>query len=442
MLGLFRGGGATFSHGIHPAEHKGSTEGLAIQRMPFGERFVLPLNQHIGAPCRPVVSVGETVQRGQPIALPAGFVSTSLHSPVTGKVVAIAPRRHPSGKLMPAIEIAIDPYSDQVLAAEAPTDLTDLPGLVQAAGIVGLGGAAFPSHVKYKMPPDRTCKILVLNGCECEPYLTCDHRIMVERPDAVIRGAQIVAGHLQAERIAIGVELNKPDAISSLILAADGAPIRVDVVPLTVKYPQGAEQMLIQAIYGRQVPAGKLPLDLEMVVNNVGTMAAVADLVDGGLPLVERVVTVSGPGVRRPGNLTVPLGTSLREVLEFCGGLREETIEVVMGGPMMGTPIADLDAPVLKGTSGILAFTAGETGRLDELPCVRCGRCLEACAKFLNPSLLARLVRVNALDDLGEAWIWDCMECGACTYTCPSGIPIAQMIRAGKAALRRRGDRP
>jgi electron transport complex protein RnfC len=441
--------GATFRHGIHPEEHKEATEHLPVARMPFVERYVLPLSQHTGAPCKPVVRPGERVVRGQTIAEPGGFVSTTLHAPVTGRVAAIAPRMHPNGRLAEAIEIEADPFSTQELEGLLPavdwrtaTD-AELIAQVQRAGIVGMGGAAFPTHVKYKLPEGKRIRRLVVNGCECEPFLTADHRVMVERPEDVLCGSRILAARLGAEEIAIGVEVNKPDAIAALETAlaaspsADGdAPVRI--VPLRVKYPQGAEKMLIQAIYGIEVPSGKLPLDVGCLVNNVGTMAAVADAFEERIPLLERVVTVAGPGVRRPANLLVPVGTPVRAVLDHCGGLTGETREVVMGGPMMGMPLASLDVPILKGTSGLLAFTETDTVLPHEYACIRCGRCVEACPQFLNPSRLGRLARAGLWEEIERYHVMDCVECGSCSFTCPSGIPIVQLIRVAKSTLRER----
>ncbi|HSL81696.1 MAG TPA: SLBB domain-containing protein, partial [Thermoanaerobaculia bacterium] len=403
---------ASFRHGIHPEEHKEATEHSAVARMPFVERYVLPLSQHTGAACKPVVRPGERVVRGQVVAEPGGFVSTTLHSPVTGRVAAIGPRPHPAGKLVEAIEIEADPFSPQMVEGRLPAvdwrtcSDEEFVAHVQRAGIVGMGGAAFPSHVKYKLPEGRVIERLVVNGCECEPFLTADHRVMVERPEAVLRGARIVGARLGVREIAIGVELNKPDAIEALSRALkqpvppldrvpagaevggrrrplpprggervgvrgvlpDSIPIRV--VPLKVKYTQGAEKMLLRALYGLEVPSGKLPLDVGCVVNNVATMVAVADAFDARLPMLERVVTVAGPGVRRPANLLVPVGTPVRAVLDHCGGLAAETREVVMGGPMMGMPLASLDVPVLKGTSGLLAFTDAEARVPVEYACI------------------------------------------------------------------------
>lgn len=439
----------TFRHGIHPEEHKEATEHLPVARMPFVERYVLPLSQHTGAPCVPVVRTGERVVRGQTIAEPGGFVSTTLHAPVTGRVAAVAPRMHPNGRLVEAIEIEADPFSTQELEGRLPAvdwrtaSDEEFIAQVQRAGIVGMGGAAFPTHVKYKLPEGRRIRRLVVNGCECEPFLTADHRVMVERPVDVIRGSRILAARLGVEEVTIGVELNKPDAIAALeaTLAAspstDGeAPIRV--VPLKVKYPQGAEKMLIRAIYGLEVPSGKLPLDVECLVNNVGTMAAVADAFDERAPLLERIVTVAGPGVRRPANLLVPVGTPVRAVLDHCGGLTGEAREVVMGGPMMGMPLASLDVPVLKGTSGLLALTESDTLLPREYACIRCGRCVEACPQFLNPSRLAKLARAGLWDEIERYHVLDCVECGSCSFTCPSGIPVVQLIRVAKSSLRER----
>jgi electron transport complex protein RnfC len=299
-----------------------------------------------------------------------------------------------------------------------------------------MGGAAFPTHVKYAVPDGRRIRRLVINGCECEPYLTCDHRLMVERPDAVMRGTKLLARALNVEETVIGVEANKPDAIERL-RAADGDG-SVTVTPLRVKYPQGAEKMLIKALYGEEVPAGKLPLDLETLVNNVATMAALADWFDRRVPLIERVVTVAGPGVKSPANVIVPIGTPVRAVIDHCGGLKAEAREVVLGGPMMGQPVASLDVPILKGTSGILAFTEAETSRPNEYTCLKCGRCLEACSNFLNPSKLSRLARAGRYDEMEKYFALDCMECGACSFACPSNIPIVQLIRTAKSEIRRR----
>jgi Na+-translocating ferredoxin:NAD+ oxidoreductase subunit C len=435
--------GRTFRHGVHPHEHKHATARLPIVRMPFVDRYVLPLAQHIGAPAKAVVRPGQKVRRGELIAEPGGFVSTAIHAPVTGTVRSIELLPHPNGKRVESIVIETDPFDSQqcmpLIEPGAGNEL-DRAGrieLVQRAGLVGLGGAAFPTHVKLKLPPNKSVSCVVLNGCECEPYLTCDHRVMVERSAAVRRGLEIILDLVGADHGYIGIELNKPDAVEAMRQAVGGLPI--EVVGLTVKYPQGAEKMLIQAILAKEVPAGGLPLDVSIVVQNVGTAAALADLFDRGLPLVERVLTVTGPGIRRPANLLVPLGTPLSAVIEQCGGLTSDARQVILGGPMMGMAQKDLSVPVIKGTSGILALTEPAPTRA-ELPCIRCGRCLEACPMFLNPSRLVQLARAERAEELQALHVLDCFECASCSYSCPSNIPIVQMIRVGKALVRQKGS--
>jgi len=307
------------------------------------------------------------------------------------------------------------------------------------AGIVGMGGAAFPAHVKLSVPEGVKIRHLLINGAECEPYLTTDHRLMVERPEALLEGAEIMRQKLGAEETVIGVEMNKPDAIEIVRKHIQpGQPVRV--VPLRVKYPQGAEKMMIKSVFDKEVPAGQLPRDVEVNVNNVGTIVAVADYFLRGVPLIERIVTVAGPGVTYPANLIVPLGTPVRDVVKFCGGLKPGTREIIMGGPMMGRPIASLDVPILKGCSGVLVFTETETARRKEYPCISCGRCLEACPYFLNPSRLARLSKSRMFDEMKAYNIFDCVECGCCTFACPSDIPIVQLIRTAKDDLAHRKE--
>ena len=428
----------SFQNGVHPQHLKAQTQNLPIQRVPFGTKFVMPLNQHIGVPCKPVVEKNQRVRRGELIATPGGFVSSSLHSPVTGRVSEIGEFRAYDGNFAQAIEIEADPYASQQAEVGDPIDWSsmsaeDFVKAVQDAGIVG--GAAFPAHVKFSIPDGANIRYLLINGAECEPFLTNDHRVMLEQPEALLRGAEIVRQKLDAEEVVIGVELNKPDAIEMLNdHIKPGDPVRV--VGLEAKYPQGAEKMIISTIFGREVPAGQLPRDVEVNVSNVSTIVAIADYFDLGRPLIERIVTVSGPGVSYPANLIVPLGTPVRETLRFCGGLKDETKEVIMGGPMMGRPIASLDAPVVKGCSGILAFTEDLVQTNREYPCIRCGRCLEACPYFLNPARLARLSRARMFEEMEDYSLMDCVECGCCSYACPSSIPIVQLIRTGKDQLR------
>ncbi|MCB1904599.1 MAG: electron transport complex subunit RsxC [Gammaproteobacteria bacterium] len=429
----------SFAHGVHPREYKEATVSLPIQRMPFVREYVMPLNQQLGAPCKPVVEAGARVRRGELIAEPGAFISTTLHSPVAGWVRAIDNRRYPGGVFARSIVIEADPYDSQQFVP-APRDWRRLSAdqfvsEIQQAGIVGMGGAAFPAHAKYSIPEGQHIDHILVNGAECEPFLTNDHRMMVERPDALLLGIEILLHNLGAKAATIGVETNKPDAIEILRRhIRPEQPIRV--APLRVKYPQGAEKMLIKSIFNKEVPAGGLPRDLGMVVNNVGSVLAIADWFQYGMPLIERVVTVSGDGVEQPSNLLVPLGTPLREVLRFCDGLKAGVSQVVMGGPMMGTTVASLEVPVLKGTSGILAFREAQANRSQEYACIRCGRCLEACPYFLNPSRLAKLAQARLFEEMQQYSIMDCVECGSCTYSCPSNIPIVQLIRTAKSQLR------
>jgi len=286
------------------------------------------------------------------------------------------------------------------------------------------------------VPEGKTARFVILNGCECEPYLTCDHRTMLEHPGEVIRGLRRIMKQVGAPKGYVGVEKNKADAIEAL-RAVVGESTEIEVVGLEVKYPQGAEKMLIDAIFHREVPSGKLPLDLEMVVNNIGTAIAMTELFETGKPLIDRVVTVTGPGVKRPSNLLVAVGTSLAEVMDHCGGLDDDTRQVILGGPMMGTAQKTLDVPILKGVSGILALT-GPAPVLEEDPCIRCGRCLEACPMFLNPSRLAALARLDRAEELEALHQTDCFECASCSFVCPSNIPLVQLMRLGKAIVRQR----
>ena len=431
-----------FRHGIHPPETKDLTAHLPIRRMPFPDEVVLPVRQHAGKPAKPVVRKGQHVLRGDVVAEADGFVSAPVHASASGTVTAIEMWPHPDGSTDLAIRIAVDRYSTQL---PRPRLVPRWEGLspdavvraVQDGGVVGLGGAAFPTHVKLRPPKDVRVETLIINGAECEPFLTTDHRIMVEYPGRVHFGVRVMLHTIGARRAIIGVERNKPDAIAALERTRP-SDLDVTIQPLTVKYPQGAEKMLIQSVLGLEVPSGKLPAHSGVVVQNVGSVASIAEIFETGLPLIERIVTVSGHGVARPANLIVPVGTKLRELLEMCGGLTADAGEVLVGGPMMGIAQSNLDAPVVKGTTGVIVLTAGEVRDARSLPCIHCGRCLDACPMFLNPSLLGELARVGRYEAMEAAHVMDCMLCGSCAYVCPSNIPLAQLFQLSKAAIRRR----
>ncbi|MEJ2152110.1 MAG: electron transport complex subunit RsxC [Gemmatimonadota bacterium] len=430
-----------FRHGVHPADSKHLTENVPIRRMGFPREVVLPLRQHAGKPARLLVARGDKVERGDKIAAADGFISAPVHASATGTVADVELWPHPDGSMAEVVRITVERYSPQI---PRPRLVPRWEGLspkevvtaVQEAGDVGLGGAAFPTHVKLSPPPDADVELLIVNGAECEPYLTTDHRTMAEYPERVHFGTRVMMQCLGVDRAVIGVEKNKPDAIDVLNKTIPD-DLDITILPLTVKYPQGAEKMLIKAITGREVPSGKLPMHVGVIVQNAGSIATIAEVFETGLPLVERIVTVTGPGVKRPSNLIVPVGSKLRDVLDFCDGLTDDVTEVLFGGPMMGAPQTDLDVPIIKGTTGVVVLTRAETERHPAYPCIHCGRCLDACPVFLNPQLLGSLAQVGRYEEMEGSHLADCMLCGACSYVCPSNIPLSQMFALGKAALRK-----
>jgi electron transport complex protein RnfC len=435
-------GSTTFRHGVHPPETKHLTENVRVRRMPFPEEIVLPLRQHAGRPAKLLVARDDRVERGDKLAEADGFVSVPIHASAAGTVRDVRLWPHPDGSMAESVIISVDTYSPQL---PRPRIVPRWEGLspkqvvqeVQNGGVVGLGGAAFPTHVKLLPPDDVPVHTLIINGAECEPYLTTDHRTMVEYSERVQLGIRIMMKVLAVERAVIGIEKNKPDAISKLTETLPD-DLDVSVVPLTVKYPQGAEKMLIQVVTGREVPSGKLPMHVGAIVQNVGSIACIAEIFETGYPLIERIVTVTGPGVRRPSNLLVPVGTKLRDVLDFCDGLTEDAAQIVFGGPMMGAAQPDLDTPLIKGTTGVVVLTGREARSVERYPCIHCGRCLEACPVFLNPSLLGTLAQAGQYEGMATANLMDCMLCGCCSYVCPSHIPLSQMFALGKNMLRKR----
>ncbi|HEX9092908.1 MAG TPA: electron transport complex subunit RsxC, partial [Coriobacteriia bacterium] len=378
---LFRGG-------VHPPDRKAATASAPVARAPLPERIVLPMSQHLGAPCQPLVAKGDRVRRGQMVGSVDAMISAPVHSPVAGEVVDVALALTPGG--LRAMSVTIAPDADQDYATfdavDAPRD--DVRATVRAAGIVGLGGAAFPSAVKLAPPKQFTIDTVILNGCECEPYLTCDHRLMLEKAEAVIAGAELIASAVGATRTVIAVEDNKPDAVDALRAQLNGA--EVEVVPVRTRYPQGAEKQLIFAVTGRSVPRGQLPAAAGCLVHNVGTAVAVADAVERRMPLMERIVTVSG-AVAHPGNYLTLIGTPMSVLVDAAGGLTDPDARLVAGGPMTGQALSTLDVPVVKGTSGIVAVPASDAAPCvdGDQPCIRCARCVDACPISLHPYQIA-----------------------------------------------------
>ncbi len=437
---------ATFPHGVHPPEHKEFSEELAIEVVPSPDKVLLPLLQHVGAPSVPVVKAKDVVALGDMISKGGGFVSAPLHAPIAGKVLKTAVATLPNARHVQVVPIKADGEQlegqalfDDILGGDwsyegidqrDPQEITDA---IAAGGIVGLGGAAFPTHVKYTRNDEKPVDTVLINGCECEPFLTPDYRIMLEAPRAVVAGALLVGRAAGAKTIIIGIENNKPQAVKVLKEAADGTGIQIAVVK--TKYPQGSEKQLITAVIKRETPLGGLPLDVGVAVSNVGTAAAIARAVLRGKPLTHRVVSVTGGGIQQPKNLLAPIGISYRELIDFCGGLNASAARIISGGPMMGFAFANLDAPITKGTSGVTVLTAKDVRKAEETACIRCGRCVDACPMGLVPTKIALASRAKDVDLTQRYHIMGCFECGCCTFTCPASIPLVQLIRTGKAQV-------
>lgn len=428
----------TFSiGGIHPDDHKISKE-CAIQNLPLAPLFSVSMAQHLGSPANPVVAVGDKVKVGQVIGEPSGFISAFVHSPVSGTVKAIGPKPNLVGNMIVHIDIEaegdewmedIDRSSDIVRDIKMSGE--QIIERIKKCGVVGLGGATFPTHVKLSPPPGKKADILILNGAECEPYLTSDYRIMLERGEEIILGAMIMKKALGVPRVVIGVESNKPEAISHLKQIVKSYP-DVEIMPLKKKYPQGGEKQLINAITGRQVPSMALPIDAGAVVQNVGTALAVYEAVQKNRPLIDNVLTVTGESFPEQRNLRVRIGTPMSFILDQLGGLPVDIAKVISGGPMMGWAISNLDATTVKSTTSLLCLTEAQTRRKPESNCIRCGKCVDACPMGLEPYLLNKLARAGKLDELEDNAIYDCIECGCCLYSCPANIPLLDMIRVYK----------
>ena len=430
----------TFKGGVHPPDKKELAKDRAIKVAQAPKQVVIPLSQHIGAPCKPAVEIGQQVKKGEVVGTPQGFVSAPVHASVSGTVVSIGDFPLATGKMTLSVVIEND-FQEEWTSLKDHPDYISLPPdqlkeMVKDAGLVGMGGAAFPTHVKLSPPKEKPIDVLVINGAECEPYLTADYRLMIERPSDTIEGTKILMKILGVKKAFIGIEDNKPDAVEILKKASSGIA-EITVCGLEVKYPQGAEKMLIKAAVNREVPPRALPMDVGVVVQNIGTTIAVFEAARYGKPLIERVVTVSGESINEPANLMVKIGTLVSELIKECGGFKTEAAKIISGGPMMGFAMYDLNVPVTKGTSGILALPEEGLVHVDEFnPCIRCGRCIEACAMGLMPSMLSVLSERGFYEEAKEYGLFDCFECGSCTYVCPSKRPIVQFVRLAKSMVK------
>ncbi len=433
----------SFRHGVHPEENKHYTEHRPIERLPFPPQLHVLLSQHAGKPAVPIVKPGQEVVRGEPIARAEGFVSSPLHAPATGVVKGI--ELVPTQKGPRREAIVIDVYAgdtqnvlygaERDIDAMSPQEIIDA---VQEAGLVGLGGAAFPTHVKLSPPPEHTVDTVLINGCECEPYLTTDHRLMLEQAEDLVSGVRILLRVLGAKQAVIATEENKMDAAEAVraALPPDDDRIRVEVTK--TKYPQGAEKMLAKALFNREIPSGSYPSSVGLSVFNVATTAQLGQLVPWRRGVIERVVTVTGPGLARPGNYLVPIGTPLRFILEKLGYFGSAKY-LITGGPMLGDTVSSLDVPITKGVGGFIVMRPedfAEQQLAESFPCINCGKCVDVCPMFLNPSHLGKLAAKRRYLEMDEYNLFDCFECGCCSYVCPAGIPLVQYFRVSKRMYR------
>ncbi len=435
------------SAGIHPPANKGASD-LPISPGPDPQTVVIPLQQHVGAVCEPMVKVGDSVLVGQKIAESRQYVSAPVHSSVSGEVTGIRALPHPSGREVLSIQVLSDDLFERAPGLEPAADPLgmdphDIRRMVREGGIVGMGGAGFPTAVKLAPPAEKPIEMVIVNGAECEPYLTGDYRLMVERGPDIVRGARIIQRAVGAQRLVVAIEKTSPAAIEAMRKAGEGDAYgdgEIEIAVLPARYPQGAEKTLVCSVTGREIPAGRLPMDVGVIVDNVGTCAAIYDLFFEGMPLIERVVTVAGDGVARAANLRVRIGTSVMDVIDFCGGTVGRTGKVILGGPMMGLAQYTTEVPVTKVTGGILVLTEesvhrGEPGHFE---CIRCGRCVKRCPMNLMPYLMGSYADRGMWGELEALNVEDCVECGSCAYVCPARNPLVQLMKVGKHGVSRR----
>ncbi len=435
---------AIFKRGTHPPDMKELSREAKIEVLKPPKLIVVPLSQHTGAPSKPLVKKKDRVLKGQKIGEISGFISANIHSPVSGTVKDVAPYNFPLGKTV--LSVIIENDEEEELFPEIkplhddPFSYTpeEVISAVKEAGIVGLGGAAFPTHVKLSPPKEYPIDTVILNGAECEPYLTTDYRLMLEKTDEIIAGARILQKTVSAKKIFIGIEDNKPDVLKLFDEKLKGES-DFEVVSLKTKYPQGAEKALIKAITGREVPnKGGLPFHVGVLVQNVGTVYAIYETLRTGMPLIERVLTVTGEGVKEKKNLLTRVGTLVKDIIEYAGGYTDKKGKLIMGGPMMGVSQWTDDVPVLKATSGILVLPEEKIKRKKEFPCIACNNCVNHCPMNLVPTRIVTLVKNERYDDAVEWGLLDCFECGTCSYVCPAGIPLVHWIRLGKYEVNKR----
>ncbi len=431
-------GGVAVSHNKNTAEMK-------TVRIPLPEKVTLPMQQHIGAPCAPTVKVGDSVAVGQVVGDSDKYVSAPIHASISGKVIAVGEIKLPSGAISQAVTIESDGEMRLFEGIKPPKVETkeELFKAVRASGLVGLGGAGFPSHVKINVPPDKTIDTLVVNAAECEPFITVDYRECIENTANILDGVYKLKELLKIKDVIIAVEDNKPDVFAALEKVADSDRDKDNSVKMMVlksRYPQGAEKMMVQSTTGRKVPPGKLPADVGCIVMNVGSVAYIGRYLRTGRPLISRTLTVDGSAIANPHNVRVPVGTRIGDIIDFCGGFKAEPAKIILGGPMMGTAIISADFPICKQNNAILAFAKGDTALKPEMECIRCGRCSLACPMSLMPTLIERYAKAKDIDKLKKIGIDVCMECGSCAYTCPSGRPLVQYMRLAKSVMREAGE--
>ena len=431
--------------GIHPPESK-FTENIPIEEMAVPAELAISLNQHLGKPAKPVVKVGSEVKKGQLIGEADGFISANVHASTSGKVKAVKPHPHPGGQYAMTVFITPDGKDEWVEGMNtSPTDWRgfskeDILAKIKDAGIVGMGGAGFPANVKLSPPPDKKIDTIILNGAECEPFLTADHRLMIESPEEIVEGLTIITSLFEGQAKAyIGIESNKKDAIETLTKHA--SPKGIEVVSLKTKYPQGAEKQLINAITGRIIEPGELPFDKGCLVHNIATAVAIYDAVCKNKPLIDRIVTVSGLEIGKPKNIRAVTGTSFRDISLFCGAPKDKTNQIISGGPMMGKAIFTLDVPIVKTTSGILFINNAGIDKARERTCIRCGKCVDVCPQGLAPWLLADVAQFREFDEIQLLGLANCTECGSCTYVCPSKRELVHWIKYAKALVNNRQKR-